>query len=70
VRAPVLVIVGAQDAIAGVGPVAAVADLFPHGRAAVIERCGHMPWVEQPGAFRQALDPFLAKLDGPQISRT
>jgi pimeloyl-ACP methyl ester carboxylesterase len=47
-----------------------VAELFPHGRAAVIERCGHMPWVEQPAAFRQALDPFLANLDGPQASRT
>jgi pimeloyl-ACP methyl ester carboxylesterase len=70
VRAPVLVMAGAQDAIAGAGPVVAVADLFPRGRAEVIERCGHMPWVEQPAAFRQALDPFLANLDGPQASRT
>ena len=68
VRAPVLVIAGAQDAIAGSGPVAAVAGLFPDGRAAVIEHCGHMPWVEQPAAFRDVLDPFIAQFDDPRAS--
>jgi len=63
VRAPVLVIAGAQDTIAGTGPVVAVAGLFPDGRAAVIEHCGHMPWVEQPAAFREILGAFLAGLD-------
>lgn len=62
VAAPTLVIAGAQDASAGVAPVVAVADLFPNGRAVVIEQCGHFPWVEQPVAFRQAVDPFLAQL--------
>jgi pimeloyl-ACP methyl ester carboxylesterase len=60
VRAPVLVIAGAQDAITGRAPVVAVADLFPAGRAAVIEDCGHVPWVERPAAFREILDAFLA----------
>ncbi len=63
VRAPTLVIAGAQDANIGVGPVVAVADLFPNGRAAVIEDCGHVPWVEQPAAFRYVIDPFLAQLE-------
>lgn len=63
VRAPVLVIAGAQDVLTGTGPVVAVADLFPDGRAAVIEHCGHIPWVEQPAAFRGTLDPFLSALD-------
>jgi pimeloyl-ACP methyl ester carboxylesterase len=70
VNAPVLVIAGAQDVIAGTGPVVAVADLFPDGRAAVIEHCGHMPWVEQPAAFREVLDPFLAGLDDRQPPAT
>jgi pimeloyl-ACP methyl ester carboxylesterase len=61
VLAPTLVIAGAQDAIAGVGPVVAVAGLFPDGRAAVIEHCGHTPWVEQPALFREVVDPFLAQ---------
>jgi pimeloyl-ACP methyl ester carboxylesterase len=60
VRAPVLIIAGARDVIAGQAPVVAVAGLFPGGRAAVIERCGHMPWVERPAAFREILDRFLA----------
>jgi pimeloyl-ACP methyl ester carboxylesterase len=63
VRAPVLVIAGAQDVLTGTGPVVAVAGLFPDGRAAVIEHCGHIPWVEQPAAFREILDPFLSALD-------
>jgi pimeloyl-ACP methyl ester carboxylesterase len=70
VRAPVLVIAGAQDVIAGTAPVVAVANLFPDGRAAVIEHCGHMPWVEQPAAFREVLDPFLAELDDRQAPGT
>lgn len=61
VLAPTLVIAGAQDTITGVRPVVAVADLFPYGRAVVIEQSGHNPWVEQPAAFRAAVDPFLAQ---------
>jgi len=60
VEAPTLVIAGAEDATLGVAAVAAVAGLFPHGRTAVIENCGHFPWVEQPAAFRGVVDCFLA----------
>ncbi|MEJ7704273.1 MAG: alpha/beta fold hydrolase [Geodermatophilaceae bacterium] len=63
VPAPTLVIAGAQDVTIGVDPVVAVADLFPNGRAAVIEHAGHNPWVEQPAAFRDVVDPFLAQLE-------
>jgi pimeloyl-ACP methyl ester carboxylesterase len=62
VLAPTLVIAGAQDAIAGVNPVVAVADLFPNGRAALLEHCGHNPWIEQPASFRDVVDAFLAQL--------
>jgi pimeloyl-ACP methyl ester carboxylesterase len=70
VRAPVLVIAGAQDVLAGTAPVIAVAGLFPDGRATVIEHCGHMPWVEQPAAFREILDVFLGELDDRQAPGT
>lgn len=60
--ASTLVIAGAQDAIAGVGPVVAVADLFPNCRAAVIRDCGHYPWADQPASFREVVDPFLTQL--------
>ncbi|WP_155368479.1 alpha/beta fold hydrolase [Catellatospora vulcania] len=59
VTAPVLVVAGAQDCSAGLAPVRALCGLFPAGEFAVIERCGHHPWVEQPAAFRAALHGFL-----------
>ncbi|MEV0200191.1 alpha/beta hydrolase [Nonomuraea sp. NPDC050691] len=62
VTAPVLVVAGAQDYGLGVAPVRALAKLFPAGEIVVIERCGHHPWVEQPEAFRRAVDGFLGTL--------
>lgn len=59
--APVLVIAGAEDALTGAAPVAAAARLFSRGEAVVLEDCGHYPWVEQPEAFRAAVDGFLAR---------
>ncbi|WP_033338368.1 alpha/beta fold hydrolase [Catenuloplanes japonicus] len=60
VDAPVLVVAGGADYSAGMAPVRAVADLFPHGRAVTIPDSGHYPWVEQPDAFRTAVDAFLS----------
>ncbi|HYN96131.1 MAG TPA: alpha/beta hydrolase [Pilimelia sp.] len=62
VAAPVLVVGGAEDCVTGVAPVLAVAKLFPAGEAVLIERCGHYPWVEQPAAFRRAVDSFIGGL--------
>lgn len=62
VRAPTLVIAGAQDTSVGLAPVIAVAYLFPNARTAVIERSGHFPWIEQPTLFRESVDQFIAQL--------
>lgn len=59
VTAPVLVVAGAQDGATGVTQPLALAELFPAGESVVIDDCGHFPWVEQPEAFRAAVDPFL-----------
>jgi pimeloyl-ACP methyl ester carboxylesterase len=59
VTAPVLVVAGAEDCGTGVAPLVALAKLFPSGEAAVIERCGHFPWVEQPAEFRRVVEPWL-----------
>ncbi|PWW24855.1 alpha/beta hydrolase family protein [Geodermatophilus normandii] len=64
VTAPTLVVAGAQDASAGVRPVLAVAGLFPRGGTAVVAGSGHFPFVEQPAAFRAAVDPLLARALG------
>ena len=57
--APVLAVAGADDTALHVSSVQAVARLFPRGRAAVIADSGHFPFLEQPTAFRAAVDPFL-----------
>ncbi len=57
--APVLVVAGAQDAIAGAAQPVGLAALFPSGTSAVLEPCGHYPWVEAPTAFRDAVDGFV-----------
>ncbi|TDE00596.1 alpha/beta fold hydrolase [Jiangella asiatica] len=59
VAAPTLVVAGAEDATTGVAPVRAVSELFPAGRVAVLDHCGHFPWLERPAEFRAAVDAFL-----------
>ncbi|ONI74861.1 alpha/beta hydrolase [Actinosynnema sp. ALI-1.44] len=60
VTAPTLVVAGAQDCLTGLAPVVALAGLFGNGEVAVIEECGHYPWVERPSEFRAVADKFLA----------
>ena len=61
VRAEVLVVVGDRDALTG----AAVADRFrrvlPKAEVATIEGAGHFPWVDEPEAFREAVEAFLGR---------
>ena len=59
ITAPVLVVAGAEDAITGCAPAVALAQRCGNGRAEVLERCGHYPWVERPTAFRHAVTAFL-----------
>ena len=60
--AKTLVIAGADDCITGVAPVVALSELVSRGSIAMIDHCGHYPWIEQPAAFRAVLDPFLCRL--------
>ena len=59
VTAPVLVVGGARDALTGLDSVWAVAGSFPTAQVAVVPDAGHFPWVDEPAAFRAAVDPFL-----------
>lgn len=59
VTTPVLVMAGTEDCGTGVAALWALADAFPAGRLVTIEQSGHFPWVEQPAAFREAVDTFL-----------
>jgi pimeloyl-ACP methyl ester carboxylesterase len=64
VRTPVLVIVGSEDGLTGMAPVAAVALLFPQGSSTIIQGAGHYPWIERPTDFLVVAKPFLADVLG------
>ena len=60
VTAPVLVAGAPRDAVAGRLSAELVASSFPSSTLVLVEGAGHHPWVDEPAAFRAAVDPFLA----------
>lgn len=59
---PLLSIVGEADAILDPGVGKAAAEMAPKGTLALIEGCGHAPFIEAAEAYNAALLAFLAKL--------
>jgi proline iminopeptidase len=59
IGAPTLVVVGADDFIAGPACADAMLRGLPNGRLVTIPDAGHFVYVEQPEAFRAALIDFL-----------
>ncbi|WP_405693552.1 alpha/beta hydrolase [Streptomyces coelicoflavus] len=62
VRAPVLVVVGADDAYTPVTDAESIHRLVPHSTLAVVEKAGHLPGAEQPDRFNTVLLEFLDTL--------
>jgi proline-specific peptidase len=60
IEAETLVITGEEDFITG--PVSAheIAEGLPGARLEILPDCGHFSFVEQPGAFRGAVEQFLS----------
>lgn len=58
VMPPTLVIGGGNDVLTGRQPVVDYARAL-HAELAVIDDCGHYPWVEQPDAFYRIVDDWL-----------
>ena len=58
-----LVVHGREDPIPLASSEAAAAAI-PGARLAVLEACGHVPYVEQPEALFDAVLPFLAEVTG------
>lgn len=56
--ARVLVLAGALDLLTGLQPVRDYAALLD-AELALLEDCGHYPWVERPAPFRQCLSAWL-----------
>ncbi|MFD8276894.1 alpha/beta fold hydrolase [Streptomyces flaveolus] len=61
VKAPVLIVVGADDVCTPVAEAEAVRRLVPHATLAVIEKAGHLPGAEQPDRFNAVLLDFLTE---------
>ncbi len=62
-RGPALAVWGREDRVLPVRQVADVRDVLPQAQIRVIERCGHLPMVEQTGDFLAAVLPFLDRAD-------
>ena len=59
---PALIVWGESDQILPVAHGRAAAGRIPHSRLAIIPDCGHMPHVERPEAFLEAVLSFLEGL--------
>ncbi|HET7311528.1 MAG TPA: alpha/beta hydrolase [Mycobacteriales bacterium] len=60
VRADVLVVVGDRDALTGASVAESFAEMLPSAEVATIAGAGHFPWVDEPAAFRSAVEAFLS----------
>lgn len=70
VTQPVLVVWGRQDRLVPLRRSVEVLRRIPHARLQVLERCGHLPMLEQPGAFNTVVAEFLrAALAAPRGRR-
>ncbi len=60
VGTPALVVAGEDDFVCGPAAADDLVAHLPNVRLALIDGAGHLPFVEQPAAFRAAVAPFLA----------
>ncbi|NDF16023.1 alpha/beta hydrolase [bacterium] len=58
VQSPLLVCYGEED-FAPVGQGEKVLKHAPHAELVLLPQCGHIPWLEQPARFYEALNRFL-----------
>lgn len=61
IHAPTLVVWGREDELIAVSSGEKLRDGIPQARLAVFEKCGHVPQLEKPAEFNQALIEFLEK---------
>ncbi|GID28473.1 alpha/beta fold hydrolase [Paractinoplanes brasiliensis] len=62
VAVPTLVVVGRDDEFTPVADAEEMHALIPGARLVVVDHAGHLPNLEQPAAFNDALTAFLASL--------
>ncbi len=62
VKAPTLVVVGAEDETMGTAPSEHLAQSIPGATLVKLPGCGHLPMLEDGPGFRRAVTGFLAEL--------
>jgi pimeloyl-ACP methyl ester carboxylesterase len=62
IEVPALVIVGSDDFFTPVADMQQVAGELPNAQLVVIENAGHMPNMEQPGAFNETVTQFYKRI--------
>jgi pimeloyl-ACP methyl ester carboxylesterase len=60
IRAPVLLVTGANDPTVPATESARIAPLIPRSTLRTLEACGHLPALEQPAALEAVVRPWLA----------
>jgi 2-hydroxymuconate-semialdehyde hydrolase len=60
---PTLIVWGREDRLIGLSASRRLVDAVPHAHLVVLERCGHLPMIEQPERFNRALADFLRAVD-------
>ncbi|MBL8964053.1 MAG: alpha/beta fold hydrolase [Phycisphaeraceae bacterium] len=63
ISCPTLVVAGEHDVITPPASMERIRDAIPGSRYAMIAASGHIPPVEQPTAFSEALNDFLTEID-------
>lgn len=63
VKVPTLVLCGREDPVTPVPDHEAMAARVPGARLEIIERCGHLSTIEQPGAVNRVLIDWLRRTD-------
>ena len=58
INKPVLILHGRQDPVGELIPYV-VSQTYPNSKIVFIEQCGHLPWLEQPEPFKDAVISFI-----------
>ncbi|MDX2250048.1 MAG: alpha/beta hydrolase [Bacteroidia bacterium] len=61
-KKPVLILSGRQDPI-GAATAYQIHATLSHAQLTFLERCGHYPWIEQPGEYFHAISQFLNEVE-------
>jgi pimeloyl-ACP methyl ester carboxylesterase len=70
IAVPTLLIAGSDDKTAPQAIMASMQKKIPGGELAVLEGCGHLGPMDQPGPFNAALERFLRKMESRWATET